>query len=221
MLEGRYRAAILDMHMPGLDGVGVIKQYRMLRRGAKIPVVMLTANATVDAKLATAESGADAYLAKPATASAIVSTIEKLLEETEVYDLSRHRAVEAEAEDLPVLNTEVITELDRLYNDPGAIAQIVNEFERESERILAELADAVSKKNHAGFCDLLHALKGNGANVGALRLVQVCHDIEGKGLLDFRREGEPMVHRLKAEVAQTTKALFELTTVSGSGPAHG
>ncbi len=222
MLEGGYRAAIIDMHMPELDGIAVIKQYRMLRRGANTPVIMLTANATVDAKLASAESGADAYLTKPATASAIVSTIEKLLEETEVYDLARWRSVEAAPiEDIPVLNTEVITELDRLYNDPTAIAQIVTEFERECERLLRDLTDAVARKNHAAFCDLLHALKGNGANVGALRLVQLCHDIEGKGLLDFRRESEQILRRLSGEVVLTTKALFDLTAVGGAGPAHG
>jgi two-component system sensor histidine kinase RpfC len=221
MLKGRYRAAVLDMHMPGMDGIAVIKQYRMLRRSTKIPVVMLTANATVDAKLATAESGADAYLTKPATASAIVSTIEKLLEETEVYDLARRYSVETATEDIPALNTEVITELDRLYNDPTAVTHIIREFECESRRLLNDLTDAVAKKNHAAFCDLLHALKGNCANVGALRLVQVCHDIEGKGLLDFRREGEQMLRRLDNELIQVTRALRELTAVSGPGSVHG
>jgi two-component system, sensor histidine kinase RpfC len=222
MLNGRYKAAILDMHMPGLDGVEVVRQYRLLRRDARIPIVMLTANATVDAKLASAESGADAYLTKPATAAAVVGTIEKLLEETEVYDLSRVRA-EADAvfAPAPILDREIIRELDRLYDDPSGIAGIVAEFERESRRLMAQLNGAVAAKNHAAFCDLLHALKGNAANVGALRLVQTCHEMERQGLLEFRRGGRHMLQRLELELAETLTALRELITVSGAGPAHG
>jgi two-component system sensor histidine kinase RpfC len=222
MLDGRYKAAILDMHMPGLDGVEVVRQYRLLRRSARVPIVMLTANATVDAKLASAESGADAYLTKPATAAAIVGTVEKLLEETEVYDLARRRADNVDDfVQAPLLNPEVIRELDRLYDDPSGIAGIVTEFEGESRRLLTRLGGAISQKNHAAFCDALHALKGNCANVGALRLVQTCHELENVGLLEFRRDGRNQLQRLESEVAETMIALRELTTVHGHGPAQG
>ena len=222
MLKDRYKAVILDMHMPGLDGVEVVRQYRMLRRGSRVPIVMLTANATVDAKLASAESGADAYLTKPATAATIIGTVEKLLAETEVYDLVRRRGDDSEAfAQAPILDREVIRELDRLYDDPSGIAGIVVEFERESRRLLAQLSGAISKKNHAAFCDATHALKGNGANVGALRLVQTCQELESQGLLDFRRDGRHMLQRLEAELDETLAALSELTTVHGAGPAQG
>lgn len=223
MLNGRYKAAVLDMHMPGLDGVEVVRQYRLLRRGARIPIVMLTANATVDAKLASAESGADAYLTKPATAAAIVGTIEKLLEETEVYDISRlHTAVAGtSAAELPVLDMEIMRELDRLYDDDVGVVRIIGEFEQESRRLMEELTAAVETKNHATFCDLLHALKGNGANVGALRLVRACHDLESQGLLDFRREGKGIIERLEGELNEATRSLHELTATGGPGAARG
>jgi two-component system, sensor histidine kinase RpfC len=222
MLNGRYKAAVLDMHMPGLDGVEVVRQYRLLRRNARIPIVMLTANATVDAKLASAESGADAYLTKPATAATVVGTIEKLLEETEVYDLSRARPeADGAFAQAPILDREIIRELDRLYDDPSGIAGIMAEFERESRRLMAQLSGAVARKNHAAFDDLLHALKGNAANVGALRLVQTCHEMERQGLLDFRRDGRHMLQRLEVELGETVTALRELITVGGTGPAQG
>ncbi len=222
LLEGRYKAAILDMHMPGLDGVEVVRQYRLLRRAARVPIVMLTANATVDAKLASAESGADAYLTKPATAAAILGTVDKLLEETEVYDLARRRAeVNDDLAETPLLNPEVIRELDRLYDDPSGIAGIVTEFEQESRRLLSQINGAIAKKNHAAFCDLLHALKGNGANVGAVRLVQTCEELENLGLLEFRRDGRLLLPRLEVELVETLGALRTLTTVSDIGPAQG
>lgn len=221
MLSGGYKAAILDMHMPGLDGIEVVRQYRLLRRGARMPIVMLTANATVDAKLASAESGADAYLTKPATATAVVGTIEKLLEDTEIYDLSRLRSGSADFSELPVLDMEIMRELDRLYNDPVGVSRIVSEFEDESRRLMTELATAVESKNHDAFCDLLHAMKGNGANVGASRLVQVCHELEGQEMFDFRREGKRVLERLENELSEASRALHDLTGLGGTGALQG
>jgi HPt (histidine-containing phosphotransfer) domain-containing protein len=148
--------------------------------------------------------------------------VEKLLEETEVYDLARRRADNVDDfAQAPLLNPEVIRELDRLYDDPSGIAGIVTEFEGESRRLLTRLGGAISQKNHAAFCDALHALKGNCANVGALRLVQTCHELENVGLLEFRRDGRNQLQRLESEVAETMVALRELTTVHGHGPAQG
>lgn len=221
ILRGRYKAAVIDMHMPGLDGIAVIKQYRMMARGARTPIIMLTANATVDAKLESAEAGADAYLTKPATATTIISTIEKLLDDTEIHELNRNRAKEPVAQEVPVLDTSLMAELDRLYNNPTGVSQILDEFESESRRLLDGIGKAVAGKNHSSFCDLLHALKGNGANVGAMRLAQTCQEAEGFGLLDFRRDGEQLLRRLDASLTEAILALREFTATGDPGPAQG
>lgn len=59
-----YDAIVLDLALPGIDGVDVC---RRLREDAKrdTPVLMLTARDTLDDKLAGFESGADDYLVKP------------------------------------------------------------------------------------------------------------------------------------------------------------
>ena len=59
-----YDAIVLDLALPALDG---LEQCRRLREDAKrdTPVLMLTARATLDDKLAGFEHGADDYLVKP------------------------------------------------------------------------------------------------------------------------------------------------------------
>ncbi|HKQ30117.1 MAG TPA: ATP-binding protein [Burkholderiales bacterium] len=221
LLRGRYKAAILDMHMPGLDGVSVIKQYRAMRHGARTPIVMLTANATVNAKLESAEAGADAYLTKPATAANIVGTIQRLLDDTEIHEFSQNHPIDTTISDVPILDITPIAELDRLYSNPAGIKHILDEFENESRRILQGIAEAVSSKNHAAFCDLLHALKGNGANVGTLRLVTACQEAERCGLLEFRRDGKLLLQKLEATFAEAMQALRELTSTGEQGPSIG
>ena len=60
---GNYDAAVLDIMMPKLDGITVLKKVR--EAGNQIPILMLTAKAEIDDKVLGLDSGANDYLAKP------------------------------------------------------------------------------------------------------------------------------------------------------------
>lgn len=60
---GNYDAAILDVMMPGPDGIAVLKKLR--QNGNPIPVIMLTAKSEIDDKVLGLDSGANDYLTKP------------------------------------------------------------------------------------------------------------------------------------------------------------
>ena len=59
-----FDAIILDLNLPGMDGLEVCKRLRAEGR-KQTPVLMLTARDSLDSKLAGFESGADDYLVKP------------------------------------------------------------------------------------------------------------------------------------------------------------
>lgn len=63
LASGNYDAAVLDIMMPKLDGITVLKKIRA--QGNAIPILMLTAKAEVDDKVLGLDSGANDYLAKP------------------------------------------------------------------------------------------------------------------------------------------------------------
>jgi DNA-binding response OmpR family regulator len=58
-----YDAAILDIMMPILDGISVLKELR--KSGNAVPVIMLTAKSEIDDKVEGLDSGANDYLTKP------------------------------------------------------------------------------------------------------------------------------------------------------------
>ena len=58
-----YDAAILDLMLPKLDGLGVLHELR--RQKSALPVLILSAKATVDDRVAGLQSGGDDYLVKP------------------------------------------------------------------------------------------------------------------------------------------------------------
>jgi len=61
--SGGYDAAILDVMMPRMDGISVLKALR--QRGNTVPVIMLTAKAEIEDKVLGLDSGANDYLTKP------------------------------------------------------------------------------------------------------------------------------------------------------------
>ncbi len=68
-----YDCAILDIMMPKLDGISVLKEIG--KKGMQIPVIMLTAKSEVDDKVLGLDSGANDYLTKPFEAKELMARI--------------------------------------------------------------------------------------------------------------------------------------------------
>jgi two-component system response regulator MprA len=73
-------AVILDVLMPGLDGLEVCRRLRAT--GDRTPVLMLTARAEVSERVAGLEAGADDYLAKPFAREELIARLRALLRRT-------------------------------------------------------------------------------------------------------------------------------------------
>jgi len=78
---------VLDIMLPRLDGVGVLKRLR--QGGSRVPVIMLTArDATLD-KVHSLDLGADDYLTKPFDIEELLARIRALLRRSEGEELLR------------------------------------------------------------------------------------------------------------------------------------
>ena len=89
-------AIILDVMLPRLDGVGVLKRLR--QTGSRVPVIMLTARDTTLDKVHSLDLGADDYLTKPFDVEELLARLRALLRRAEgdevlrVADLEINRA---------------------------------------------------------------------------------------------------------------------------------
>ncbi len=61
-LGGEYDLVLLDIVLPGLDGFEILRQ---IRRRSLVPVILVTARATTEDRIAGLDAGADDYLSKP------------------------------------------------------------------------------------------------------------------------------------------------------------
>lgn len=76
-VESPADAAILDVLMPGIDGLDVCRRLRA--DGNLVPVLMLTARAEVDSRVAGLDAGADDYLPKPFALAELLARLRALL----------------------------------------------------------------------------------------------------------------------------------------------
>lgn len=71
--SGNYDVAVLDVMMPKMDGITVLKKLRA--NGNNIPVLILTAKSEVEDKVTGLDSGANYYLTKPFNTKELLATI--------------------------------------------------------------------------------------------------------------------------------------------------
>ena len=71
-----YDAVILDIMIPKMDGIEVLKTIR--KEGNKIPVIMLTAKSEIDDRVVGLDSGADDYLTKPFASKELLARLRAL-----------------------------------------------------------------------------------------------------------------------------------------------
>jgi two-component system OmpR family response regulator len=76
-LESRPDVAVVDLMLPGLDGLELIETLR--RRGVNTPVLILSARHTVDDRVRGLQSGGDDYLTKPFAFPELLARVQALL----------------------------------------------------------------------------------------------------------------------------------------------
>jgi two-component system copper resistance phosphate regulon response regulator CusR len=180
-----YDAIILDLLIPAPEGLEVCRTLRA--SGSKVPILMLTARAAVDEKIAGLDAGADDYLAKPfefrelvARLSALLrrggATISTIFEVGELQIDTRSHRVSIEGQSL-TLTTKEYAVLEYLARNCGRI------MTRE------EIAEHVWGQEFDPFSNLIEAyinrLRRHMERVSSKKFI---HTIRGSG---YMLEPEP------------------------------
>ena len=77
VLHGGYDAVVMDIMLPKLYGLEIIRRARAA--GVRTPIIVLSARGSVEAKVTGLEAGGDDYLAKPFSITELIARVQALL----------------------------------------------------------------------------------------------------------------------------------------------
>lgn len=80
----KYDLLIVDVELPGLNGIEICRDFKL--SGAGVPVLMLTARASIDDKEKGFDAGADDYLSKPVRVQEFLARVRALLRRSGIND---------------------------------------------------------------------------------------------------------------------------------------
>lgn len=103
--HGNYDAVVLDLMLPGIDGLNVCRQLRATS-GSHVPILMLTAKDLIADKVEGFEAGADDYLVKPFSLAELDVRLKALIRRSRPAELRRTLSVGDLKFDLDTLEAE-------------------------------------------------------------------------------------------------------------------
>lgn len=204
---GEFDAVLLDLNMPGLDGLETARQIRASAQPwAKVPVVALTAHSDAAAIDAARLAGMDGFLIKPVEVTMLYDALVALLAGTRPVPRPESLPTPAAMTDTegPLLNEVRLESYRRL----GLLDELLADYLPEIARLVDVLAQAVQAQEPEQARDALHSLLGMSGEAGALALYQRVRGIYVP-VLEQRRwpEGDTWVTDLRQLAARTEQAL--------------
>jgi two-component system, sensor histidine kinase RpfC len=195
---------ILDRNMPGTGGVEALQAMRLMTQGReRLPVIMLSADVTPEAKREALEAGADAFLSKPIETLRLLQEIQTLADGK--ADTSRNAeasaALRAEAPSAPaVLNGETLGHLEELGSSLAFVEKLIRVFISDSSAILARIEQVLAARDYHEFRSLVHAMKGSSASMGTDRLTKLCGRLGALSDAELRLQAPSLKRSLGEEL---------------------
>jgi len=208
----RFDGVIIDLHMPGVSGLDVLKQVRVMEAGQTLtPFIVLSADATAVTVRACEQAGARAFLTKPIVVSRLLDVLADVaLGSTSDGQISQIRpaqvVAEAEAAEA-VISRNVIEELAELRLGNDFLGLFLDECLRDALKSIGELEKTGAAAQWDMFRDHCHALKGVAGNMGAVRLASAASDTMKLGNWQVAREWRQRIKGLREQLELARVAL--------------
>ncbi|MCH8918171.1 MAG: signal recognition particle receptor subunit alpha [Proteobacteria bacterium] len=179
-LEG-YDIVIMDMYMPVMGGIETVKIYRFMKTGRdRIPIIMLTANATTDAIKQSKQAGVDAFLTKPVETKKLLDTIYSLIDKNNPHagqatanKFNLKLVASISPEQQPAIDLLTLNNLASLSQDVDFMSDLIRGFLKDTKDLIQAIEQSLQAGKFVDIQDNAHAIRGSAKSIGAVSLAEI------------------------------------------------
>lgn len=220
MAQGaRFGVILMDVNMPGMDGLEATRAIQAAWGGAAPPIIALTAGASAEDRARCEAAGMDDYLTKPLHVAALAMALEKWLPTGQAPSAHTPPAVPADAAGLDGPadgDGMLLIDMNRLNEfkefDDEALTmtrEVVALFVEDVPRRLQAVEEALAAGDAPALSRAAHALKGAAGNIGAVAVQAMATTLEADALHGVPPDGPARLDRLRELLVRTGEALRE------------
>jgi CheY-like chemotaxis protein len=163
-----FDVVLMDLQMPEMDGYQATAKLRSDTRLAALPIIAMTAHATVEERQRCLAAGMNDHVAKPIDPAALFETVGRFYKPSERTLADGQRSSPSLHEALPAIaGLDTNDGLSRVGGNRKFYVKILRQFAEQQSPVGDQVADALAKGDHALAERLAHTLKGVAGNVGA------------------------------------------------------
>jgi two-component system sensor histidine kinase RpfC len=216
--HSHYDVVVVDKNMPDMGGIDVYNACSMAHGGtAPAKFIILTADATAEARDVCQAAGLEYFLTKPVSMVRLqemlgraMSDVEMPVEGAEILNVPLQANVT-----LPVVDEAEFARLEVLAGDNSDfIRDMVENFDKDAQRDIRCLEAAVAGHAWRDFIDCAHALKGSAMYLGLAQLVALGTEAQKLSKEDFDRYGVAWLQEIREACAAGLQQLQEKLSAS-------
>ena len=228
LFDQAFDAVVIDMQMPFMSGPETIKAYRYSEYGSSdhLPFIILSANASAEARRESEEAGADAFLVKPVEKHRLLQLIDKLATGicTDDPDLEVRKnnvetlAIPADAP--PIMDMETVQALMSIESDERFFPELMKHFFADAEQSIREMELGWAEQRLDAIRDAAHALQGSAGGIGALALFVECERLSAVDNSELKQEAVRMIDAIKIQRNKLRAFLQESSTATTTSTVY-
>lgn len=209
LAKGGFELALLDLHMPLISGIDLLRQLRVMQSGGGVrtPVIIISADASPESVQTCREAGAQAYITKPFSASRLLDAVAAIVSgDSTVAEPESMRPL-LHASGGQVLDSSVLEEFASLGMGKEFEVDYVRQCVTDARVALAKMQLAATAGDWEQYREQAHAMKGIAGNLGLLQCVELSGALMRMTAFELTRDGQRHCQSLRERLLQGELAL--------------
>lgn len=208
VVERAVDIAIIDLHMPDVTGIDVIREARVAQAGGRaIPFIVLSADATADARAQSLDAGAVAFIEKPINIDNMLSVLGNVSEGLrELVDL---RPVVASVATAVV--PDILHDLASMGLGIAFLREFVSQCLSDARFCVEKISVGLDGGDVFSVREAAHALKGVATNIGAGALARFASALFDASEADLKSDAIEFKFRLNELIDNASREVVAVT----------